>query len=94
MTIAARTTPTWAALAAAEPALAALLADARAVRDTRRRPSFCANAVWYDRFKPRLVALVGWGRAGDPLLGTSDSYDVAYATVYRALPNCRNCGCA
>ena len=28
----------------------------------KRKDSFCANAVWYTLFKPRLRELVGWHR--------------------------------
>jgi hypothetical protein len=31
--------------------------------------------------------------ATDPRLRTSEAYDVAYETIYNALPDCRNCGC-
>jgi hypothetical protein len=93
------TTLTWNDLVAAEPRLAVLLADARAVRDDRRRPSFCANAVWFGwhgdgGFKSQLRYLVGWGCRPDPILGTQAAYDLAYRTIYNALPDCRNCLCA
>jgi hypothetical protein len=91
---------TWANLVAAEPRLAALLAEARSIRDDRRHPTFCANAVWYGYrgyghgLKARLEQLVGWDRKGHQLLGTEAAYDLAYDTIYSALPNCRQCGCA
>jgi len=92
--------PTWDDLATAEPRLAVLFADARAVRDDTTRRSFCANAIWYGYaadgavgLKERLCRLVGWNRRGHPVLGTGDAYDVAYEAVYQVLPNCRNCLC-
>ena len=90
---------TFAELAGLEPRLAALLAEAQAVRDDGVDAVFCGTEWflgWYGRpsFKRRLSALVGWfaGRRG--VLGTSAAYDVAYRTVYAALPACRGrCAC-
>lgn len=98
----------------------------------RRGKSFCANRLWYDVLKPRLVTLVGWGRVAslpeslddimdddimtcsaptlpkpsdvlqvqnlasastDSRLWTPEAYDVAYETIYSALPDCRGCTC-
>lgn len=80
-------------LAAVEPKLSALLAEAGAVKDDGKPKSFCANRHWYREFKPRLLNLVGWRRTDVPGLGTSRAYDVAYAVIYDALPACRDCGC-
>ena len=89
---------TWDSLVKAEPRLADLLREIRAVRRVGER--FCANARWYGYgnpragFKARMCALVGWGRRSGPaLLTTQRAYDVAYDTLYRALPDCRRCGC-
>lgn len=90
----------WDDLVRREPRLADLLNEARAVT-SRGDPHFCANAVWfgypgsgYPGLKPRLVELVGWeAESGDPVLHTEVAYDVAYHTVYDALPTCRRCGC-
>jgi hypothetical protein len=84
-----------------EPRLLDLLNEARAIKDNRRKRSFCANQVWYgwrghEGFKPRLLDLVGFRRkhdGSDPRLATSRAYDVAYHTIYDALPDCRNCAC-
>jgi hypothetical protein len=84
--------PTWDELVDAEPRLGQLLAEAQAVKD-EGGPSFCANTIWYRRFKPRLSALVGWDRKGHPVLGGELAYDVAYRIVYNALPDCRDCLC-
>lgn len=86
-------------LARREPGLAALLAEARAV-SSRGNPQFCANAVWfgfgkyrYAGLKPRLVQLVGWhAHKDDPVLRSQEAYEVAYDTIYGALPDCRDCG--
>ncbi|MDP9472214.1 MAG: hypothetical protein M3Q71_16370 [Chloroflexota bacterium] len=90
--------PTWDDLAAREPRLADLRIAAERIRDVDAR--FCANAAWYGYagqlgLKPRLLRLVGWGAQNqDPVLRSSDAYDVAYQTLYALLPDCRGCGCA
>jgi hypothetical protein len=89
-----------------EPRLAELLTEARAFKP---RPKFCANAVWYGYFgssglKDKLLGLVGWGRETpldgatdaprEETLKSSEAYDVAYHTLYEALPDCRaRCAC-
>jgi hypothetical protein len=91
-------TVTFEELARMEPVLRALLKEARAYR-RKRGPSFCANGVWYapGGLKQRLSGLVGWGRKWrlppGHLLGTEEAYDVAYDTIYAALPDCRDCAC-
>jgi hypothetical protein len=47
-------------LARIEPRLRALYTEIAAIRDDPEKPSFCANAVWYDRYKPQVVFLVGF----------------------------------
>jgi hypothetical protein len=90
-----QTRPTWEMLVAAEPRLAQLL---REIRRVRAGEGFCANRLWYgydDRdngYRERMSQLVGWDRKGDPLLGTDSAYDLAYRTLYRALPNCKHPG--
>jgi hypothetical protein len=81
-------------LCALEPGLRLLYEEARAQRRKRRGPHYCANATWYVLFKPRLSRLVGWERPDrDPVLGSSEAYDLAYHTVYEALPDCKDCNC-
>lgn len=83
---------TWAQVSAMEPRLAGLLDTARLVDGSGDH--FCANRVWYGTFKPALCELVGWGRKQSPYaLTTSGAYDVAYETIYAALPDCRGCWC-
>ncbi len=95
------TTPsvlTWDDLAAREPRLAALR-QAVERESAHGRLHYCANAAWYGYgghlgLKPRLLRLVGWGaQSHDPVLRSSDAYDVAYQTLYDLLPDCRGCGC-
>jgi hypothetical protein len=68
-----------------------LLAAARSYHlDTN--PDFCANQVWYGfpNNRPGLkFHLANLARQGHPILGTSEAYDVAYETIYQALPDCR-----
>lgn len=85
---------TWDELVEMEPRLKLLL---RAVRRVRVGVTFCANAAWYDqgKLKERLTKLVGSGRLGtdgDPRLWSSDAYDLAYDTLYEALPDCAHRG--
>ncbi|OQA06041.1 MAG: hypothetical protein BWY65_02297 [Firmicutes bacterium ADurb.Bin373] len=81
---------TFKRIAKIEPRLQALYDEARQVKARGR--NFCANQVWYSRFKPQLILLVGWN-AENPQLRTPAAYDVAYRTIYRTLPHCRNCFC-
>lgn len=92
--------PTWEQLVAREPRLGEVMATARAARrDTPAR--YCANEAWFgygphrgQGVKPLLDPLVGWhAESRDPLLTTSLAYDVAYRTIYAALPDCRGCDC-
>lgn len=78
---------TWKELCELEPSLKELYSEARAVKATDE--CFCANRLWYSRFKPRLVKLAGWG-ARDIKLRSSGAYDTAYEKIYRALPDCLN----
>jgi hypothetical protein len=83
---------TFESLAAVEPGLRHLMSEAKRIH-SRGQPDFCANSVWRKAFKPRLVDLVGWGsRNPDPRLHTESAYDIAYKTIYSALPNCRHEG--
>jgi hypothetical protein len=83
---------TWQQIVRAEPRLIVLLQEAKSVDDTD--PHFCANEVWYAQggLRDRLTELVGWG-AQNPVLRTSEAYDVAYNKVYGALPDCKDCHC-
>lgn len=43
-----------------EPRLVRLDHCVRGIKDTGHDSSFCANLIWYELVKPRLVTLVGW----------------------------------
>jgi hypothetical protein len=68
---------TWAILCELEPRLVTL--EREIVAMPRRRDSLM---IWYERFKPELWALVGWGAENlytqDDPLGTSGAYEIAY----------------
>jgi hypothetical protein len=88
----------WKQLIALEPRLLELYREAKATRDDKGKSSFCANHAWYGRrghegFKHRMCELIGYSRKDDPVLGSKFAYDVAYHTIYNALPDCRNCIC-
>jgi len=78
-----------------EPRLQALEDDIRAVKDDESKPYFCANDLWYKRFKRRLSGLVGWERKiGPETLQTSEAYQVSTWFLWDLLPSCRgSCGC-
>ena len=80
---------TWTTLIEHEPRLRLMLAVARAIKAP---PHFCANACWMDHFEPWQYNLVGWERESDPILGTSAAYELAFATVFGALPDCQHEG--
>ena len=76
-----------------EPRLRLLLQEAERVVDDGGK-SFCANQIYYSRFKPQIERLVGWELTTGPAeLQTCGAYNVAVDAIYHPLPNCRNCGC-
>ena len=81
---------TWNEIIKIESSLAALLKEAKKVDG--RDKHFCANKVWYSRFKPRLVYLVGFS-ARNLELRSSQVYDIAYRKIYNVLPPCKECLC-
>jgi hypothetical protein len=94
---------TWEILTDLEPQLQDLYDRLRTTRDNRSTRHFCANDVWFgfhlgrgNSYKNALSRLVGWYRVspGYEVLFTSEAYEVAYRTLYGALPPCRNCGCS
>jgi len=82
---------TWEKITSIEPVLRKMYDEARAV-SSKGNPYFCANRVWYEEFKPRLERLVGWDARHEELQ-TMEAYDIAYQTIYRQLPACRECIC-
>jgi hypothetical protein len=94
-----RNMPTWWQHTALEPRLRTLYDQIRAIKDDKTTPSFCANVTWCSTFqasrsslKDRMFYLVGF-YADHPKLRTMEAYEVAYAKLYGALPDCRNCQC-
>lgn len=79
------------AIAKIEPLLADMHERISAVKD-EGGTSFCANAAWYGEFKPLLVQLVGFDGSKRELR-SKGAYELAYDTLYSALPSCRNCAC-
>jgi hypothetical protein len=86
--------PTFEELVQLEPRLGMLERDIRSIKRPYRG-RFCANEIWYQGFKPKLVRMVGWLAPKDapPALRTIEAYDVAYDHLYELLPNCRRCAC-
>lgn len=79
-------------MAEIEPRLIDLFLDVQKASFVNWKAAFCANAVWYKKFKPRLERLVGF-EAANKKLRTMQAYDCAYEKLYSALPECRNCNC-
>jgi hypothetical protein len=92
----------WTDLTRLEPRLIGLRASIQRIgRQRAEAPGYCANATWYGdmpspwSLKERLCRLVGWERKNGPAqLRTPEAYDVAYDTLYAALPDCApGCRC-
>ena len=73
-----------------EPGIAFLYETAKGYH-ANADEDFCANRVWYGGMKRILINLVGW-EAVRPELRSSEDYNIAYDTVYEALPDCRHQG--
>ena len=110
-----------------EPAILRAYRLAKMIGRRRGQP-FCANAIWYEFFKPIVCHVIGDHRkpspvykietatledlrmlgvgeirepvfpeitiitsqSNDPRLKTARAYDVAYQTIYAALPDCKH----
>lgn len=84
---------TWERIVQVCPALGRMRDEASKVDDSD--PYFCANDVWFELFKPRLLRLVGFEALpvySDWMYGHV-AYDIAYQTIYNELPDCRMCAC-
>lgn len=81
----------WQEITAIEPRLFDLEAEIQSVDAGEQ--VFCANRIWYDRFKPQVVALVG-DYSSNEQLRNQQAYSLAYQHLYDQLPGCRNCMCA
>lgn len=80
-------------MTALEPELAQLRREVESIGD-EGGAYFCANKVWYIWIEPRLKELVGrHALRRDPLLRSHEAHEAARETLYRLLPNCRNCVC-
>lgn len=92
---------TWGKLTKLEPELIMLetmIKREAPTRDDEGERYFCANNVWYEKYKPILLRLIGKYREdklkyNDPYLKTSNAYDTAYTHLYNLLPDCCNCSC-
>ena len=60
-------------------------------RRHRHDEDYCANRVWYGRYKPEMVELAGWS-AASPTLKSSAAYDDIYDYLYHLLPDCNHDG--
>lgn len=87
---------TYQQLAKLEPQLAALRQSAEALaKEESLRDVACGNRPWYQTrgLKDRLSTMVGMdARHPDPVVRSSDAYDVVYDTLYRLMPDCRHDG--
>jgi hypothetical protein len=66
------------------------------LRRARNHAGNCANAAWYgpEGLRAEMSRVIGHGRTHGPSeLKTPQAYDVAYKTLYEALPDCKGCGC-
>ncbi len=83
---------TWADLCRLEPELLDLWSEAKEVKDTGRRNSFCAFDYFSENFEDRLTELLGpWNEREIQVLNTIKSIDLAKDMIFDALPPCRNC---
>ena len=89
---------TWRELLWLRPELEGLMAEIQQVKDDPTQPYFCANAAWYGYyefrgrgFKRRMIDVLDI-RETDGVEARA-AYDLAYKTLYAALPDCRGCAC-
>ena len=91
---------TWDEMKKADERLSLLEKDICCVKDDGESPWFCANRIWFEYFKPKLLNIVGFDRVRESREDFDDdwfyspaAYDVAYQSLYNNLPDCRNCDC-
>jgi len=83
---------TWADLCRFEPELLDLWSEAKEVKDTGRRKSFCAYDYFSENIADRLTELLGpWNEREIQVLNTIKSIDLAKDIIFDALPPCRHC---
>lgn len=83
---------TWETIIAIDPYFDDLL---REIEGIEQGENFCANNVWYKRYKPIVLRRVGWyaPNYAPEILKTERAYEIVYEKLYDALPNCKGCGC-
>lgn len=65
-----------------EPRVHLLIEEAKQVRCV---PGYSANELFYDRYKPAIKSLVGFG-SPHRVLHTMEHYDALYQAIYELLP--------
>jgi len=86
--------PSWHRLVELEPRLLDLLQEGS--RGLSAKGPFCRYETWYGRggLKIRMARLVGLGAEQPGLLTSVPAYQVAYETIFSAIPDCdEKCGC-
>ncbi len=85
-------TISWEGLCSLEPELLELWSEAKEVKDSGRRKSFCAYDYFGANLADRLTELLGpWNEREIPVLNRIESLDLAKDMILEALPPCRNC---
>ena len=84
----------WTDLMLEEPKLRSLWGKVLLYQRVEPQRDFCRKAVWYDRFKPKLLEIIGWGRPGKKAtwLHGEQAYDLAYSVISETLPACQHKG--
>ena len=69
-------------------------------RQSKGQDRVCANSRWYgysewngQGLKVRLCKLVGW-ESSNLILRNDYAYDLAYESIFKMLPCCKNCNCS
>lgn len=82
----------WEDLCRLEPELLELWSEAKEVKDSGRRKSFCAYDYFKENIADRLTELLGpWNEREIQVLNNIKALDMAKDTILEALPPCRNC---
>ena len=85
-------TISWVDLCRLEPELLELLSEAKEVKDSGRRKSFCAYDYFGENIADRLTELLGpWNEREIQVLNSIKALDLAKDTLLETLPPCRNC---
>lgn len=83
---------TWETIIAIDPFFDDLLHE---IEGTEPGERFCANDIWYKKYKPIILRRVGYcsPNYAPEILKTERAYEIVYEKLYGALPNCKGCGC-